>query len=243
MTSGKYKRLFIVVSLPLLLFGFFLSTVVIPFPRLVEIRCDGGEDYSNCGNSIRNPHRFREEMEHITRFTVEGPLSEDWIIHYWVAADAIVLRRVTVDNVTLNEGMGYPPEVEAAARQMLGRTAVMFLGIEDGMRSFDNGNEIFLWCHTLEYDMEPTSWLSQPGPYTATCTGDDWEGHVSFTPSQEALRSLTPLRSAVSDEVGGIEVEFWVHSIAVTLAPVVVFLILSAIVWMTRRAAMFVRAG
>lgn len=232
-----------VVSLPLLLVGFILAAVVIPFPRYVEIRCRGGEDYSNCVNDVRHPRAFREDRERVTRFQVAGPLAEDWIIRFSVLADQIVLRRVTVDDVALYAGMRYPPEVEAAARQMVGRTAVIFLGIEDGMRSFDNGNEIFLWCHTLEYDMEPGSWLAQPGPYAADCTGDDWGGYVSFTPSQEALRSLTPLRSAVSDEVGDIEVAFWGHSIAVTLAPLVVFLILSAIVWMTRRAAVFVRAG
>lgn len=81
-----------VVSLPLILVGFILAAIVIPFPRYVEIRCRGGEDYSNCVNDVRHPRAFRDDRERVTRFTVEGPLSEDWIIRYGVEAEAIVLR-------------------------------------------------------------------------------------------------------------------------------------------------------
>lgn len=243
MTLGKYKRLLIVVSLPLLLFGLVLSAVVVPFPRSVEIRCRGGEDFSNCYNDVRHARAFRGDGAGVTRFDVEGPLSNDWILRYYVQAEAMVLRRVTVDTVTLYSGMGYPPESFAAVRAMEGRSAVLFLGVEDGMLSFDNGTDLFLWCHTLEYDGAPGSWLPQPGPYSATCAGEGWAGQVTFTPGQEALRSLTPLRNAIDDEVGDLGFAFWAHSVALTLAPLVVFLILSALVWMTRRATVFVRAG
>lgn len=240
---GKYKRLLLVASLPLLLLGFDLSAFIMPFARYVDIRCSQFGDLELCVNSLRNPRNFNSNRESTTRFEVSGPAVEHRNVRYLVEADERTVGRVTVQSIVLHHGLRNPRAAETAVQKLIGRTAMLHLGVSKDERSVDFGGAISLFCNTLEYDKEPLSWFPNPGPYNAVCVGDDWSGYVSFAPNPEAQRSLALLRNAVGDEVGKIEREFWVHRIGLTVAPLVLFLIVSAIVWLTRKAAAYVRAG
>lgn len=243
MAFGKYKRLLLVALLPLLLLGFGFSVFIMPFARYVDIRCSQFGDLELCVNSLRNPRSFDNGTEMPPRFEVSGPAVEHRNVRYLVEADERTVGRVTVQNIVLHNGLRDPRAAETAVQKLIGRTATLHLGVGKDERSVDFGGDAFLFCNTLEYDKEPLSWFPNPGPYNAVCIGDDWSGYVSFGPSPEAQRSLTLLRNAVGDEVGKIEREFWVHRIGLTVAPLVLFLIVSAIVWLTRKAAAYVRAG
>ncbi|KQS74309.1 hypothetical protein ASG25_21165 [Rhizobium sp. Leaf384] len=124
-----------------------------------------------------------------------------------------------------------------------GRSAILRMGIEDGQRSVDTGNDVYLFCHTLDFDLEASSWMPQLGPYTATCVAETWSGKLSFTPDPEAEQRLILLRNAVAEQVTATERDSVFRRIALVIAPLALFLILSAAYWMISRATAFVCAG
>lgn len=246
MTFGKYKRLLLVVSLPLLLFGYGLSAFVMPYPSSAYLVCQSWGTMENCRNVGRPGENFYDHTKKQSPvwFQIDGAPVTDKNVYFIAEGDARTLGRATVEQVIpYSNEVIRNPQATALMQKLVGRPAMVRMGIEGSQRSVDLGSEIFLYCHTLEYDKEPLSWFPNPGAYTAQCVAEDWGGYISFKPSPEAEQQLALLRDGVTEEVGKIERDFWIHRVVLTVAPLFLFLILSGIVWLTRRATAFVKAG
>lgn len=245
MTFGKYKRLLLVVSLPLLLAGYLASLAAMPTRNMAYRLCQGLGNFENCRNLGEPGDALydRTKQQSAKWFQVNNRAMDGAHDVYQVEANARTIGRITVDAVA---GYSLPkptPLGEAQMQSMKGRPALLRMGIEDGQRSVVTESETYLFCHTLDFDMKPSEWVPKPGPYTAECVADEWGGKVSFTASPEAEKQLVLLRDAVNVEVSERERMLLTERVVLTLAPLVLFLILSAIVWLTRRAAAFVKAG
>ena len=73
---------------------------------------------------------------------------------YQIEAAARTIGRVTVD---VAEAYSIPrpnPQGVAQMEGPKGRPALLRMGIEDSQRSADMGSEIYLFCHTLDFDMK-----------------------------------------------------------------------------------------
>lgn len=244
MTFGKYKRLLVVVSLPLLLLGYFLSEFVVPYPKFARLVCQNWGTMENCRNVGEPGETFYDHTKKQSPawFQVNGGPIDDTHVYYVVEGDARLLGRVTIDEVVPYLDIMNSQE-PAMMEKLKGREAMMRLGIEKGQRSVDLGSEIFLYCHTLQLDMKPRPYIKNPGPYLADCVADNWGGLIAFTPGQEAGQTLALLRNAISEEVDKKERDYLMHRIVICLYPLALFLILSGSVWVMRRAAAYVRAG
>lgn len=246
MTFGKYKRLLLVVSLPLLLVGYILSEFVMPYPKSAYLVCQSLGTMENCRNVGAPGENLHDRTKQQSKawFQIDGGPISDTHVFYIVEGDARTLGRVTVDEVVpYSTEVLTNPQAPAQMEKLKGREAMMRMGIEKEQRSVDLGSEIFLFCHTLTLDMDSRPYFNNPGPYTAQCVADGWGGYVSVKPSPEAEQHLKLLRDGVAEEVGKIERDFMIHRVVLTIAPLVLFLILSAVFWTTRRATAFVRAG
>lgn len=245
MTFGKYKRLLLVVTLPLLLVGFLVSKALMPSSAIAYRLCEGLGNIENC-RSLGEPGDVlyeRTKQQSTAWFQVNNPEMRGAHDVYMIEANARMFGWVTVDSVAAYTLPKPTPLSEQKMKGLIGRPALLQMGIEKGQRPPDTGSEVYLSCHTLDLDLKPSEWIPKPGPYTASCWSTEWEGRVSFTPSPEAEKQLVLLRDAVNEEVSSQEREYWGGQIFVTLLPLVLFLILSAVVWLTRRATAFVKAG
>jgi hypothetical protein len=161
---------------------------------------------------------------------------------YQVEGNARNVGRVTIDAVFSYFVPQYPQSA-ALMEKLKGRQGLLQMGILDGQTSIDTGSEIYLICHTLEFDMKASEQIPKPGRYAAICSGDAWAGRIFFTPSPEAEKQLVLLRETVKEDITEIEQRLLINRIVLTIAPLVLFLILSAAVWAIRRATAFVKAG
>lgn len=245
MTFGKYKRLLLVVTLPLLLVGYLASLAAMPTQTMSYRLCQGMGNFENCRNVGEPGEAFYDHTKRQSSkwFQVMSRSMDGARDVYQVEANARTLGRVTVDVINPYTLPKPTPLGAVQIQGIQGRPALLRMGIEDGQRSVDAGSEVYLFCHTLHFDMEPSQWVPKPGPYTAECVADEWSGRVSFTPSAEAEKPLVLLRDAVNAEVNDRERQLLIERVVLTLAPLVLFLILSGIAWLARRATAFVKAG
>nr|CAD6612931.1 hypothetical protein RKHAN_02532 [Rhizobium sp. Khangiran2] len=244
-TFGNYKRLLLVVILPLLLAGYLVSLAAMPTQTMSYRLCQGLGDFENCRNLGEPGDALYDGTKQQSKiwFQVMNRDMDGAQDVYQVEANARTVGRVTVDAVAAYTLPKPTPLGEAQMQSMKGRPALLRMGIEDGQRSAVTDSEIYLFCHTLRLDMEPSEWVPHPGPYTAECVADEWSGRISFTPSPDAEKQLVLLRDAVNAEVNDRERQLLTERVVLTLAPLVLFLVLSGIVWLTRRATAFVKAG
>lgn len=245
MTFGKYKRLLLVSVLPLLLAGYLLSLAAMPFREMAYRLCEGYGNFENCRNLGESGTSLYDQtkQKYPKWFQVNTPGMDGAHDVYSVEANARTIGRVTVDQVIPYNELRANPQGDAQMKSLVGRPALLRMGIEDGQRSADTGSEIYLFCHTLDFDKKPLEWFPKPGRYTAQCVAETWGGYISFSPSAEAEKPLVLLRDAVTEEVTDRETHLLTERITLTLAPFVLFLILSAAVLAIRRATAFVRAG
>lgn len=240
MTFGKYKRLLLVISLPLLLLGLIVSEVR-PYPDTAFLICQNWGEKENCrnvGGPSGNFYKYTKKQS-AAWFQVSASFLENKHVYYIVEADARTVGRVTIDDTH--------PYADALAPALMenlkGRSAILKMGINEGQRSVDLETEIYLYCYTINFDMEPTPHIPNPGRYMAQCVANDWGGFVSIKPSPEAEQHLAVLRDSVAERADKIESEALIHRVGLTLSPLVFFLILSAVFWAIRKSIAFVRAG
>lgn len=245
MTFGKYKRLLLVVSLPLLLAGYLASVAAMPTRTMAYRLCQGLDNFENCRNLGEPGDALYDRTKQQSKkwFQVNNSGMDGARDVYQVEANARTVGRITVDTVIPYNELIPNPEGVAQMQSLTGRPAILQMGIEDGQLSEDAGSEIYLFCHTLDFDKKPLEWFLKPGRYTAQCVADAWGGYISFTPSREAENHLRHLQDAVNDEVSGRERQLLLEQVVLVVAPLVLFLVLSAVVWLTRRATAFVKAG
>lgn len=243
MTFGQYKRLLLVVTLPLLLVGSVLAFAFSPFPRWENILCPefrwcrtvAEPDISDQLESMisRGKKAFGDDL---TSFSVSLP------------RDSFRLGRYSIQSVGASvKGarlVAYRPYVhssEAAntlAESWIGTTGNMMLGFSNGKTLYGSGYPLFLDCNELEI-------LNDQGLYRAICKMDEPGdgGWFTFSSPRDADNQFVKLIENIEDTVAKGEFERIMYIVLVYPSLLFGFVILSCLVWLTKRARAFVVAG
>jgi hypothetical protein len=237
-TIPKYRRLCLVLFLPLLLLGFVSANIVTPYERILRALCvqSSGKEYCQDVGKY-NGYYYQTVMKRsIAWFDVEAsPLERNPTI----VPNAMASMRTVPDAEIIEVSGPYPPEIKNTLKKLVGMRANVSLGIYGEARSTIEGNTLYLQCDSLWFDVTP-------GVYTSLCFGGVWAaGAVSFT-----YRVATPyrggldqLRSSINNAMDAKRSEYFTYMIVMYPIFIYAFLILSAIAWMTARAVRYVKEG
>jgi hypothetical protein len=131
-TISKYRRLCLVLFLPLLLLG-FLASVFMPYPRYLTVFCGGGGCYNAAQtNGDNGPDSKRwladvSEKEHHGWFDIFWK-DDNSYIHPFVYASRRVLR-VEIQQAVATAFLD--PDERNFAKTLDGRRATIWLGLDD----------------------------------------------------------------------------------------------------------------
>lgn len=238
MNKSQYKRLCLVLVAPLLLAGFISSNTFLRSERSHWLLCEGvlGEQ-EYCRRGTYADHKdFYESIkkEYPAWFRVDFPSHKKA-----VTLDVLATQRAAFADEIIGTDpyVGYK-EKAAYLDQMIGRKALISLGIiKDAKSDFESLPEVFLACNYLNMDS------NKPRVYIATCIGEGWVGAITFRASAETELTLQKLKNQYYKELDDSELNYWINRISAWLLYVVLFLILSLIVYLIRKSINYVRFG
>ncbi|TCS32922.1 hypothetical protein EDC30_11933 [Paucimonas lemoignei] len=239
MNKSQYKRLCLVLLAPLLFAGFISSNTFLRSERNHWLLCEGiSGEQEFCRRGTYTDHGdFYDSIKkkYPAWFLVEFPFHEKA-----VKLEVQVRQRVAfADEIIGTEpSFGYK-EKAAYMDQMVGRKALISLGIiKDAKSEFVEAlPEVFLACNYLSMDNK------EPRVYMAHCKGEGWIGAITFKASAETELMLQGIKNQYYKELDDLEFNFWIDRISAWLIYVVLFLILSLIVYLIRTSINYVRFG
>lgn len=235
MTFSKYKRLLLVLLIPLLIIGGIFSARTSPSRDFRFILCEPmSSDWENCryvGNSVdsplytiakeRNPLWFYIISDKPTGMYIEGSgriLTETTILEFYPHAN-------------------YSAEVASYRDRLIGKKAIITLGVnKSSPHSFLLNEKVYLYCNHLAYQTSTDT-------YESHCFGDGWGGLVNYKVSGMSKKMLSNLNDSISKIINEADKDLIIHwSIGIPLF-VFVFLFMSLIVYLISKAYNYVKKG
>lgn len=237
MTWKKYRRLLIVVSMPLLLAsGIFFSTIV-PAPTYATIVCTQWlSDSEKCRTTDGLGNRFDEliRRDYPAWFDVLAvPYKQNNFPFATVSASQRLVERARILEVTpyvgTEDGPGSPIDL---LRSRVGQEVSIVLGVESNQSR--DGYLNVIGCNELEF--APTALSYSAG----LCGVPDGIARVRFSTTDNGLRQL---EAAAKAEIAAGRSNLILHYALGVPAFLVLFLLLSGLVWLIRRAWLYVAAA
>ena len=231
MTWSKYRRLCLVVVVPLLIVGWLCAQIAWPFEKYVNIDCSG----DNYCRPI-NEKQFYGDEQLRERFQVD-PASQksSSYVHPFAQATERVVHGALIGNAGFYAGAS--AEEQAFVKTFKGSTATLLLGGKDKNLLTAQGNgTLHMNCHTLVFN-------EKAGTYDASCFGLGWGGPLSFSVEGPDREWLDGLSASIEKVVGERKTEYRWFQIVVYPIFFYGFLLLSLLCWLAARATKFVKAG
>jgi len=243
-TFGQYKRLLLVVSLPLLLIGSGLAFAVSPFPKWETIVCSGSRwcrtvVESEFINELENVVNSGKEYlgDDLTSFPVSLPTDSFRFGRYDIQSVGAAVKDVRI--------VAYQPYVHSSqaantlAASWVGTQGNIVLGFgRPGRSVYGGGYPLSLVCSGLEI-------LDDQGLYRATCVmrepGDG--GSFTFSSPRDDDTQFVHLIEHIEETVADSEFDRIMYIVLVYPSLLYGFIILSGLVWLGKRAKAFVVAG
>lgn len=240
MTFSKYKRLCLVLLLPLLAAGFICAHAAWPYDPYQNVLCQPFLGSENC-----------RPVGHI-----DGPLyksikkdtDKDWFEiwtydeHSPTSTYAMASGRF-IGGAEITGALPFSGEGHEVAdfmkRNLVGKQAMVHLGFptETAKSRAINATTVLLYCNDLRYQAEP-------GTYTSGCYGEGWSGPVTYRIDSRPSRSmLDTLQSDVWRLVDEKNSDFRLWQIVIYPIFIYGFLLLSFVGWMTVKATRFVKTS
>jgi len=239
MTWSKYRRLCLVLVLPLLIAGYICAQGFWPYDRNPNILCvlQFNKEYCSPSGPIDAPFYTHQKERIGSWFSVEGFRDQSSYLYFYPQASVRVIDGATILSVTPLQVSTTTPDGELAAKALIGKPASVGLGNipKDASSSLIFGTA-FLFCNTLLF-------TDQPATYTATCYGRNWMGPVTFSVVGKDRPMLDGLRDAVEKTVDEQKTNYVLYRFITYPIFAYGFLVLSLLCWMVARATRFVRAG
>lgn len=236
MTFSKYKRLFLVLLLPLLVCGFGLS-LLSPFDSDYSVVCETvfrAEICKRTRGSESIEYKISKERYSARLFLVNAT-EPDAFIRPLVEASPRLLQKVRIVDFSPFKFTG-SPEMNGKIQALEGRAGYLHLGVEAGKRSIIEDNEFFIYCSDLN--------IRLPGDiYESVCSGMGWQGHLKFKPLGESQEILQTLRTAIAQEIDRKKSDFVVYALIIYPFFVYLFLLLSLAIVLVSKAISFVKNG
>lgn len=240
MTKRQFQRLFLVAVIPLVVAGIALFSTVIPAPTFVTIRCDQwftGADNCRTTDGLGEPFDRMVESEAPAWFDVQGDGLNDagWPSSIVTASTReIVSARILSVEPYLGTASGTGSPVHNL-QGLVGQNISIVFGVEQGRDRTAYLDVI--GCNAIEYS-------DSPEVYTAALCGVP-EGVVRLGIALDAADAgaLNRLRGAVREELEEARAELIWHYAIGALSLVAVFLLISAAVWLCRKAWAFIASA
>ena len=233
-TVRKYRRLFLVLLLPLLISGlFFLKTSGAWDERYSFILCSSefdGENCRNVGPNIENSFYKEQRGRHFAWTDVSIPHSGSSITHEFVAISERLMPKLTVIEV------GSLLNSEQISSYLTGKEIAIRFGINEKDNLAIYTSPIVLSCNMLNFFEDVTI-------FSAYCYGEGWGGEVKFTAAGSSAQQLSNIRFAITKAIDEHRSEYFLFSTLLILAPLVLFFLGSALVWVAIKATQYVRSG
>lgn len=237
MSFSKYRRLCLVLLVPLLIAGYMCARLAWPFDHYVNVLCAPFLNSENCRRVGPPEGNFYNYVKKDAPAWVEiNPSSRDFKSYVYPMAEASA-RMVFGKVISAVPYAGHGPEVAAFMHKFVGKDAVFQLGVEDKkLRSLVAIDPPLFLCHTLSFG-------SEPGTYTGQCYGDGWGGPITFRADGPSRIMLDNLNASIEKEIRDTRSEYRWYQIVMYPIFIYGFLILSLFWWLTVKANRFVKRG
>lgn len=239
MSTRKFRRLFIVSFVPLLILGVITAQLLFHYSggRYEYILCDSFLGIDNCrpvGDPDGNLYKH-VEGEYPAWFSVYGLDDRSAPLYNFIMASTRVVPGVQI--VHASPFVGFGPEVASFMGSFAGMRAVVKLGIEKGERSIIISDEdIILYCNDL-------SFKAMEGEYTSRCYGKGWAGNVTYRATGVSRDELDKLLASINKTVDSRSRDYNIYRAVMYPIYVYLFLLVSFFAWVFLKAVRFVKNG
>lgn len=242
MTRKKFIRIFIVSFIPLLILGFVFAKTVATYDPYAYITCapfqlSGVTLDENC-RSVGDPdgplHKS-VRSEHPSWFDIMEPRYDaDAPLHNFITGSQRIINQVEI--VDASPFFGYGKDVAEYMKSLTGKKAILQLGIPGNERSviIDNGISS-LYCNNLNFE-------DTPGLYMSQCYGNGWGGPIVYHVSDLDRPKMDELKSGIEKIISERESDYFLYRIIIYPLFIYVFLLISLLIWIFRKAVRFVNS-
>lgn len=240
MSWHQYRRLFLILLLPLLLMGYVSSLTFIQIDYQ-SVLCDYRSTVCHDGGHLFGRYHELQKSFVERRWFDVTPATAHHMLSSGNYLSVESSRSITVEAKIIDAGLhGATHEELAKVKGIIGRKALVTIpstnsiGAEITKGISDYGVEIE--CYTLRFEDEP-------GIYFSFC-GNGW---IKFTVSNNESRNdrayLDSLEAAINQQFDRAQADYREYQMVVYPLFVYAFLILSLIVWVIGKAVSYVRHG
>lgn len=237
MTLGKFKRLFIVLLIPLLLAGYVSTLFIFPYEKYAYITCAPFLEIENCREVGDPGSSFHKSVknEYPQWFDVNiGEYDGEAFLQNFIQASGRVFGNALV--VSASPFNGNPASAALAMQSLAGQSAIVHLGKDFTTKSTIRNSGLNLSCNDINF-------TDVAGEYVSNCYGENWGGPVTFRLSGSEQQELDKLKISVKKEVDKRQSDYNMYRVVTYPIFVIIFLIVSLIVWIFARAVRFVKNG
>jgi hypothetical protein len=241
MTWSKYRRLCLVLVLPLLIAGYLCARGFWPYDRYVHILCELRETGEYCRPVGPPEGEFYKEVKKEAGTPAWVPITPSSrkrgdFIYPWV--EATQLHVAFSEILSARNYVGQGPDTANVMQRLIGMKGFMTLGFKDkALHSSIIEDFASLYCNSLEFGV-------QPGTYETVCYGNDFGGPITFRIAGGSSRQLLDgLNTAIEKEINEKRADYLFYRIAAYPMFVYLLLILSVLGWIAQKATRFVKAG
>lgn len=238
MTKTQYRRLLIVITVPLLIAGAIFTRAVIRPDNFATILCDNSTIFGeNCRitDGLGEKWDLRLRSEQPAWFDIQTrPYEKNSFPTAIVSGSQRLVSGIRIVSVTpysfTDDSPGSPID---ELRALTGREIAIVFGNREDDPNLLNP----LGCNELIFD-------GSNNIYTAgLCGVPNGVAQVKFTASGEASKQLEKLKEEIEKEIASEKRNIIVEYALGTPLFIILFLLGSSVVWSVRKAVSYVRAG
>ncbi len=233
MTTGQYKRLCLVLFVPLLLAGFFVGQKILNDERYLTLLCSPIGDKEFCTPSGPLGGNFYERTKSRINYWFQVyPASDKEPALFSVIAEASgrvisdALIQSSVKNIATSE------QGKVFMDSLNGLKASILLGSKEASVITENG--IALSCNSLRF-------TETEGVYSSYCYGAGWSGEFSYKASEQDKIKIDVLRASFYKEIASYHFSRVMGMVILYPMFIYIFLLLSLTFWLIKKAARFVK--
>ncbi|WEA23718.1 hypothetical protein [Pseudomonas juntendi] len=235
MNLKKYKRLCVVVFLPLLIIGVLGSLLFWPYPKSAVYYCEArNEEYCRNGGELGShiSEIIKSQQPSWFPITISTENSLDPIYVFFgsfrTVHSAEVIKTVTY--------VGHSQAATDFMNGLIGRTVSIFLGPPEGGKSVVTERNALLYCNDLTFELVS-------GTYTSRCWGDGWGGPITFSveDASQDRNMLDQLKVEIDRKIKDMRIYHIIYMIVVYPIFFYGFLLLSLLYWLGIQAVRYIR--
>lgn len=227
MTFGKWKKLFMVALVPLLLLGYFMTRSVIPESASITCRQSFDENCDNWGSDFnQRVLEFEEAWFDITHPHDTKPY-----------ISALGSTRIHQNARILHAEAYYTSNEQIS--DLNGRTLTIKLGWNTKQSSYEDFLQApnFILCNRLGFTNSTDQFEA------SECRNADWHGYVTFALTGVELERAISLRNSLETQIRNSIWKYRLYQIFAFPIFVYLFFLISFAAWLCIKAFKFVKTG